>query len=201
MESSLPGPTYLNLEYIFFQVYRFFASIAGFFGGGAESNIRVSGWDVLRVIATILGILLIVLITYTLIRLIELKKEREEALRAKFAPKFVQPIVDNPNTVRWEKIEHHAISENANDRRLAVIEADTILDEQLRLHGFPGETLGERLLSPAAQNLKTINQAWEAHKIRNKIAHEGSAFIFSKPDARRTIEQYKAVFRELGFLE
>ena len=63
----------------------------------------------------------------------------------------------------------------------------------LEKHGYPGEGVGERLRSAT---FATLQDAWEAHKVRNQIAHEGSAFNLSADLVRRTIGRYENVFHE-----
>lgn len=96
---------------------------------------------------------------------------------------------------KWEKIIKLSESENSSDWRLAIIEADIILDELLEKLQLPGETMGEKLKAVEKSDFLTIESAWEAHKARNMIAHEGD-FILSQRETRRIISLYEAVFKE-----
>ena len=91
-------------------------------------------------------------------------------------------------------------SDNPNDWKLAIIEADVMLDEALKENGFAGGTLGERLQNVHPTQLQAVDDAWEAHKVRNKIAHEGSDFIVTQKLANDTIVRYQRVFQELGII-
>ena len=99
----------------------------------------------------------------------------------------------------WEKVLHYLASDNPAEWKLAVLEADNILDEVIKHLRTVGENLGERLKSIAPGELLTLDDAWEAHKTRNQVAHETN-FILTKPVARQTIERYKRVFEELEYL-
>ena len=66
----------------------------------------------------------------------------------------------------------------------------------LTRNGYVGIGVGEKLKSADKVHFNTLQDAWEAHKVRNLIAHEGSAFDLSESLARRTIARYSAVFRE-----
>jgi len=46
---------------------------------------------------------------------------------------------------RWERIETYMRSNNPSDWKIAVLEADNILDSVVEQMGYPGETLGERM--------------------------------------------------------
>jgi hypothetical protein len=99
---------------------------------------------------------------------------------------------------RMDDVFAHIESENPNDWKLAIIEADIILDDLLKERGFIGNTLGERLKSISPSQLATLNDAWEAHKIRNHIAHEGADFVLTYRLAQDTINRYRRVFTEFG---
>jgi hypothetical protein len=97
---------------------------------------------------------------------------------------------------RWERIITHVNSANASDWRLAIIEADIMLDELLKAQGHHGDTLGERLRSVEKSEMLSLDNAWQAHRTRNEIAHAGSDFALSERDAKRAIAQYESVFKE-----
>ena len=46
--------------------------------------------------------------------------------------------------------------------------------------------------------METLNDAWEAHKVRNRIAHDGADFVLTKRMVDETINRYLRVFEELG---
>lgn len=101
---------------------------------------------------------------------------------------------------RFEEIERHINSDNPNDWRLAIIEADIMLDDILKKLGYAGTTLGERLKSITPSQVQSIDDAWQAHRVRNEIAHAGADFVLTQRTARDTINQYRRVFEELGEL-
>lgn len=69
-----------------------------------------------------------------------------------------------------------------------------MLEDVLREKGYQGDTLGEMLKNAS---FKTIEMAWDAHKIRNRIAHEGSSFELTEREAKRAFTLFESVFREL----
>lgn len=106
----------------------------------------------------------------------------------------------NEQTGRWEKIVGLSESANPSDWRLAVIEADIMLDELLEKLELPGETMGEKLKAVEQSDFTTIESAWEAHKFRNNIAHEGGDFLVNQREIRRIISLYAAVFKEFSLI-
>jgi Bacterial TSP3 repeat len=78
--------------------------------------------------------------------------------------------------------------------RIGIMEADNLLSEVLRERGYQGEGVGEML---KGASFKTIDLAWDAHRTRNRIAHDGSTFELTEREAKRTFVLYESVFRDL----
>jgi hypothetical protein len=146
------------------------------------------------------GIIYVILSMRKLTAATKAKDEADQPLTptatAKEKPTFKAP----EGNARWERIAQAADSENPNDWRLAIIEADVILDEMMSKMGYHGKDLGERLKSVEPSDFTTIEQAWEAHKIRNRIAHMGGSYQINQREARRVIDLYKQVFKEFEFI-
>lgn len=107
----------------------------------------------------------------------------------------------NPEIAKkWDKVLEHVESENPNDWRQAVMESDIILDDVLTQLGYMGDGVGGKLKRANKADFKTLDDAWEAHKVRNQIAHAGSDYPFSQFDARKVIQQYKKVFEEFFYI-
>ena len=104
--------------------------------------------------------------------------------------------VAEPKNEKWEKVVKYANSNNASDWRLAIIEADVMLEELLRTIGYKGESVGEILKSVDKNEFLTIEDAWEAHKVRNAIAHSGGEFQLNERETRRVITLFEKVFKE-----
>lgn len=100
---------------------------------------------------------------------------------------------------RWQRVIEHIESEHPNDWRIAILEADTILDEILTKMGYEGDTIADKLKQIERSDFQTLENAWEAHKIRNRMVHE-SDFMLSKREAERIIGLYRSVFEEFLFI-
>lgn len=120
-------------------------------------------------------------------------------VREKLYPTLAfDPVVSsNP---KWERVLTHMESSNENDWRLAVIEADIMLSELLDVMHLSGDTIGDKLKAVEKSDFTTLDQAWEAHKVRNQIAHDGQDFHLSQREAKRVIGMYEAVFKEFEFI-
>jgi hypothetical protein len=100
---------------------------------------------------------------------------------------------------KWENVVRHMESPNQNDWKQAILEADMILDDILTGMGYRGESIGEKLKRVATGDMKTLDDAWEAHKVRNHIAHE-SGFSLGHYEAKQTIARYRNVFEEFYYI-
>lgn len=108
---------------------------------------------------------------------------------------------DVPRTqLRWARVMEHATSGDEHQWRLAILEADIMLNELLDLKGFKGETMAEKMKRVNPSDFHSIDDAWEAHKVRNKVAHEGSESPLTEREKNRVIGLYKRVFEEFGFI-
>lgn len=155
-------------------------------------------WHNWKYVAVILSTGSIVLIVYSNKKLKEVVSEEEKVYGS---PESENQLVDELTTrnknEKWERVMDHVRSDNPADWRLAIMEADIILEEALRTRGFPGETIGDMLKSAAPGDLRSLDAAWDAHKVRNKIAHSGSDFDLNEREALRVVNLFETVFKEL----
>lgn len=105
--------------------------------------------------------------------------------------------VTNP---RWIQIEKSMQSHNMSEWKVAILEADILLYDMLSQMGYEGDSIGEILKKVDKANFVTLDDAWKAHLVRNKIAHQGADFEISKDEADRTIRLFKRVFDEFYFI-
>ena len=185
----------LNIEYIILLIYRILT--------GEQKIIPRDFflfWDEFKIASTIISLLLLTGIVYSVLRLSQIGKEEKEKLHRKAVTVAQEETVELRRDERWERVLENANSDNQNDWRQAIIEADSILDDIVTKAGYPGETLGERLRGIEKGEFRTLDEAWEAHKIRNRIAHDGGAFQLNKREVLRVIHLYQKVFEEFFYL-
>lgn len=107
---------------------------------------------------------------------------------------------DNEMAEKWAGVNAAIASDNESDWRHAIMEADIMLASLLTKLGYQGDSIGEQLKRVEKGDFKTLDKAWEAHKVRNSIAHQGSGFILTHHEAKRTIDLYKEVFEEFFYI-
>ena len=100
----------------------------------------------------------------------------------------------------WNDIERHFFTGDDNDLRIAIIEADNLLDEALRTAGVQGSNVGDRLKRVRVDQLPNVDDVWQAHKLRNRIAHEPN-FALKRDLAERALTVYEKALANLGLLD
>lgn len=135
-------------------------------------------------------------ITYLLIRLHDLHHEFDHV----YEHHFIKAKADVAKNERWEKITKLIRSTNPNDWRVAIIEADSMLDHMLIMLGYNGSSVAEKLSQTTSMQFPTLEYAWEAHKIRNKIAHEGMQYQLDYREALHAYNCFEKVFNDSRFI-
>lgn len=100
----------------------------------------------------------------------------------------------------WGEITKRLETENPADWNVAILKADALADTILKRWGLKGQTMGERLQWLDKSQLSTLDDLWEAHRIRNEIAHNPEKAL-SKHMAHHVIKLYENALRELGYIE
>ena len=175
------------------QLTGIFHSIGNFFGNFNQTI------ESIKIISQFLIIVFIFIILYSLVRLYEMQRDKEKKeIDIENEKTKIESLPEK--NLRWIQIEEYIRSNNQNDWRSAIIEADNILDNLTIKLGFSGNSLGERLKSVDKSDFRKLDSAWEAHKVRNRIAHDGIDFEISQKQAQDTIDLYKEVFTEFNII-
>lgn len=117
--------------------------------------------------------------------------------RRLFAPKL-QGMDRSAIKSRWDEIERAASAGGEMNLKMAVMEADKLLDHSLKAMAIPGMTLGDRLKF-AAYKYPNIRNVWNAHRLRNQLAHEASYYL-DPSFARKAIRDFKDALKLLKVL-
>jgi hypothetical protein len=99
--------------------------------------------------------------------------------------------------LRWIEIEKVAATGQMGVK-MAIVEADTLLDSALKSMTIPGQTLGERLKF-AGYRYPELRKVWSAHRMRNQIVHE-SSFEVSSSQGRYALSEYRKALKVLHVL-
>lgn len=153
-----------------------------------------SGWlPILKIIFIIFSLVFLFFIILALLRTTWAKKF--------FLISWIEFFTYRPFGIRkvakqWREITARLETGIESEAKLALIEADSILDDILKRMGYSGETLGERLKSVTKEIIPNIDEIWEAHKIRNNIVHDPD-YRLNLDQARNALAIYERALREL----
>lgn len=203
-QNSLVHSKFLDPQYLFDNIVEFFRQFFHY--------IYIYRGDIINafnLIFFIFALFFIALIAYCAVRLFEIRaKERkhleheivEYGHRRAEREKKLQEGEGLSKNETWRKVLTYLLSPNQSDWKLAIIEADSMLEILLNQLGFKGANLGDKLKTADRDKFHSLSSAWEVHTIRNRIAHEGSVFELSIHEAKRVIALYEQIFREFGYI-
>jgi hypothetical protein len=179
------------------------------FGGGGTASVGsssvnsvgdgglISLLSFLRDLMTIIALIALSVLIYSTIRWKETVAEYFDNFEKAHTPPEA-PKTKNTNS-KWAIVEAHMASGSEAEWRLAILEADNMLADLLKTLPIAGIDVGEKLTNADRKYFRSLEDAWEAHKVRNRIAHDGSDFLVTEHLARKTIGQFKTVFTEFEY--
>lgn len=97
---------------------------------------------------------------------------------------------------RFLEIENKFKKENPASYITTVINCDKLLDKAMMEMGVPGKTMGDRL-KRCGDKFTNLNGVWQAHKLRNAIAHETGIEVSYKR-TYNALQIYKQALKDLG---
>ncbi|HBB65598.1 MAG TPA: hypothetical protein DCZ84_03135 [Candidatus Vogelbacteria bacterium] len=192
------------IDAIFYYIYKLMQFLRGLFLAFIDGDLarlpavaETIHWY--KVFAIIISGLLAAGLIWVAFKIRELNMARSLAEEAEMEHVAVESN-RTPNEARWQFIQDKLSSSNESDWRMAIIEADSILGEIVGTMNLPGASLGDKLKVVEKSDFVSLDDAWEAHKARNRIAHDGSALPLSEREARRIVGLYERVFKEFDYL-
>lgn len=203
LEKPIFEPRYLNMEYLFNKVFLFVSFINNFFYEKLPllfgSTPQAFDFKPFMIIGWILSFILFLAILYASYKIVDFKWEEQNEFQA-IEVKALESLDQAEQNIHWQRILDQLNLPSESDWRLAIIEADNILGEMVTKMGYIGDSIGEKLKSIERSDFTTLSQAWEAHKVRNRIAHDGMLFRISQREAQRIIDLYRQVFEEFHYI-
>lgn len=101
---------------------------------------------------------------------------------------------------RWEGVKKRLEEGSAESLRLAVIEADALVDAALKDLGFEGEHMADRLGMIDEEEVKSLDGLWRAHRLRNELVHT-PGFALTAHEAHEAVYSYESFLKEIGVFE
>ena len=111
----------------------------------------------------------------------------------------VQDVADIKR--KWMEVEQLIALGKPSNFKTAILEADKILDYVLKLYGYSGQTMGDRMKAiPRDKHSRDFfDNMWQAHKLRNEMVHN-MGYEVQDFEAKSAIQKFEKVLRELGVL-
>ena len=164
--------------------------------GSAALSFYFSKLGVLEVISVIVTLGLVIGIVYIIAKTgwLRVRVERYNAVILK------TDLSKKRAKEGWELVQKHFFAGNDNDLKIAIMQADTILEEALVRAGVRGNNLGDRLKNLKRGQVPNLEELWQAHKLRNQIAHE-PMFKLKRDTVERALDIFKEALKNLGVLE
>ncbi len=174
------------------QLAQIYGDATGFLRG-YDFNVWVADIKVIAIILSVVFGVIFAIIFYKSRKLVQ--EEFAELKGGLNPPEEAITAYDN----RWEEIKSHVNSFKESDWKMAVIEADKFTDDVLKSAGFPGESMGERLMLIKPDQLLNLQYLWDAHKLRNLLVHD-THYEINHRQAILAIEAFERTLRELEAL-
>ena len=161
-------------------------------------SVLYADWNAYTALATVVCLAFAAVTTYSIIRIRQIRHMEHQLFMATAHTVTARDI--SKTQLRWNHILEQLGTESEQNWRLAVLEADIMLNELLDIQGYKGETMGDKMRGVDRSSFNTIDVAWEAHRVRNKIAHEGMSHFMNAREVRRVIALYEKVFKEFRLI-
>lgn len=119
-----------------------------------------------------------------------------------FADLFLYNIVDvgkRRQLRAWRKIVKQAKSSDPLQWKQAILLADQLFDEILKMSGHRGATVSDRFQQLPRTAISNYDQIQAAHRVRDRIRQEAD-FSLTRDEAITVLKAYEKAFKELGLI-
>ena len=102
-------------------------------------------------------------------------------------------------TKSWQRISKKLKNGDESEYKLAIIEADEMLNDILEKVGYSGETLKEKIDKVSLVVISNKEEILEVHKVRNSIVYNPN-YKVELEEAKKLLEIYRKALTDLGML-
>ncbi len=150
--------------------------------------------EYIRYFLMVFSVLLIFSTFYTLSKAIKMR------------PKFVHDQTTAIMTLKkaellekWRQIKNKYDDGSMDSAKVAIIQADALVDTILKNAGLEGEHMADRLMNIDKSELKSLDDIWTSHKIRNNVVHT-DGFDLSSDLSYKAMRGYERFLKELNII-
>jgi hypothetical protein len=108
------------------------------------------------------------------------------------------PLDKQDFSAKWNKIRQ--LYDVDATRPLAIIHANSLLDDALKKRKYSGDTMYQRLVS-AQRVFRNRDQVCYANQLRNQLVHDVNMTPCPENDTRRALQAFRQALVHLGALE
>jgi hypothetical protein len=99
----------------------------------------------------------------------------------------------------WRRIMGYLDQATEDAYKLAIIEADNLIDQILKRMGIAGTNIEERLKNASPGQIPNLEKIRSAHQLRNNIVHD-PALRLSLDQAKEVLSDYEKTLKGLELL-
>lgn len=124
-------------------------------------------------------------------------------LRPKFAHDHSVPMMTLKKVEileKWKQIRNKYDDGSLDSAKVAVIQADALIDTILKGAGLEGQHMADRLMNIEKDELKSLDDIWTSHKIRNNVVHT-EGFELSREMSDKAMRGYERFLKELNIIQ
>jgi len=186
----MPQP-YLNSDPVYRNTVNYLAQAVNFF---TDAEKKISEffssyfWKEVLFQAKLISLIICLIFAGLIVFLIYKINSRGKLQRLATQDKTATKTIDKKTVKKWQKIEKKLATGSEANYKLAVLEADAILEEILQVLG-----------NAAGARITNFDQIQEAKKIKNKII-EDSGMKLPREEAGEIISIYAKALKDLGIV-
>ena len=184
---------WLNLEYLF---NRLFAWLEQFWILIKKLILLLTDVPV-KIYFLSAGFVFIAVMAFLSYKLFRLERKIKVASMVRFKE---EEKLSKDRIIKWKDIKNKINSDNIEDWKEAIIMADSILDDIYSRMGYKMDGLGEKLKNIEPSDFASLQDVWDAYKVRSRITREGANFKISHEEAKGAFTKYEKGLKELKYL-
>ena len=145
----------------------------------------------------IAGFVFLAVMVFLFFKLRKLKRKIKVASIVSFKE---EEKLSKDRAIKWKDIKNKINSDSIEDLKEAIIMADSILDDIFSRIGYKMDGLGEKLKNIEPSDFESLQEVWDAYKVRSRIAQEGANFEISHEEAKSALAKYEKGLKELKYI-
>jgi uncharacterized membrane protein len=155
----------------------------------------------LKILSAVISIAFIIGSIYSWIEIQKISEAQAQSREEHFSrSQKKKDTKSNLNNDHWNHVKGMFQSPDSTAWRMAVIDADAMLEDLITDLGFQEGNFGDKLKAMQQAGVPWVQSAWDVHLLRNRLAHEGSKYPLNNREAYQAFKVYESIFQNTGYL-